>query len=405
MLASLREQKDLDPLAALYARLSALLHDLGHGPFSHSSEKFYGELKDPETGDPIFTALQQESPDLFAEASPSEMLTYLMLTSPSFERLWIAIVESYKEIEPKLAEVKLPTVASLILGTDCQVGSHLRAYRQIVNGPFDADKLDYLPRDGYFTGLQIVVDIERLLHTLTIYEDNGETDLAVLSSGAGVLEQVLFAKTQLFTSMYHHHKVRAAHQLLQKLLGIMRTREYRCAEHDMADPVSYMFLDDYDVLRQNHGDPDIESIVSQIKSRDLPRRALVVSYPCFDDMNDQDAFFALSAADLDAIAREVEGELGLEHGQVFFDVPDQPRLGGTGQALVRVARDKVLLLQDIYPAGAWAKAHAGYRRVAYVFTTASARRTAIAKAVRGILAGPRFDVHLNENALVLAKLD
>src|SRR5258708_7859330 len=104
-------------------------------------------------------------------------------------------------------------MASMIMGVDTLVGTDNRFYRKVVNGPFDADKLDYLPRDGYFTGLAILVDIERLLHTVTIVEEDVGKNLGVLVSGSSVLEQIIFARSQLYTSIYHHHKVRSAHKL------------------------------------------------------------------------------------------------------------------------------------------------------------------------------------------------
>jgi len=166
MLDAVEERtKRRNSVLRLETRIAALLHDLGHGPFSHSSEKFYEQLTD-KAGNLIFGEyglLAKENPSLFSRASASEVLTYLMVTTRSFETLWDKIVEMYKDRKPELRQVDLERVGSMILGVDEKVGDDGRFYRAIVNGPFDADKLDYLPRDGYFTGLEIVVDIERLL--------------------------------------------------------------------------------------------------------------------------------------------------------------------------------------------------------------------------------------------------
>lgn len=404
-----RRTSFVNPTLEVETRLAALLHDLGHGPFSHSSEKFYERLSTPG-GTRIFKELARQQL-LFADASASEIITYLMITTRSFQELWQQIVDQYKSENPVLASVDLKRVASMLLGIDDKVGPDARFYQQIVNGPFDADKLDYLPRDGYFTGLGIVVDIERLLHTVTVAQDaQGARDIAVVASGASVLEQVLFAKTQLYSSVYHHHKVRAAHQALTQLLRLMKARGYKPAGRDLGDPISYIALDDYELLHSVHDDADIDALISKIKARVLPKRALVISYPCFErrDVISRENFNMLFDPEQEETIRKLEAqltsELRLKEGEVIIDMPDLPRLDRTGQAIVKLGtgdRENVLL-QDIYPAGAWAKAYAGYRKVAYVFTTVPDRRR-VGVAAKDALANLKYPVKLNSNALALAK--
>jgi uncharacterized protein len=410
MLAAIKERSDLRGNEALEieTRIAALLHDLGHGPFSHSSEKFYERLTTHE-GAVIFDELKRQN-SLLADSSASEIITYLMITTKSFRELWNRIVEMYRRDVSGLDATNLDRIASMILGIDEKVGGQGRVYRQIVNGPFDADKLDYLPRDGYFTGLGIVVDIERLLHTITMVQRNGERDIAVVASGASVLEQVLFAKTQLYSSVYHHHKVRAAHRLLMQLLDLMTSRRYEPAGRSLSSPVSYLVLDDYDLLHPVvPNDPDVNALISKIKQRVLPKRALVISYPCFDrgDTESRENFDKLFGRENETTVRGLEAELcsrlALREGEVMVDLPDLPRMGGTGQAIVKLGpgdRDNVAL-QTIYPIGAWAKAYEGYRKVAYVFTTIADRRK-VGMAAREAFARLKYPVRLNEKAQALA---
>lgn len=411
MIAAIQQRTGrTDQTSEIETRLAALLHDLGHGPFSHSSERFYEQLRGAD-GKRVFEQLARQEP-LFADASASEIVAYLLITTPSFHELWERIVQMYSSPKLDLKSVDLERVATMILGVDDRVGPEKRFYRQIVNGPFDADKLDYLPRDGYFTGLEIVVDIERLLHTITVAEQKGENDIAVVASGSSVLEQVLFAKTQLYSSVYHHHKVRAAHQLLMQLFGLMSERSFRPGGLDLNDPLSYVMLDDYDFLHAIPGDAEVDAVVSKIKGRVLPKRALAISYSCFgtDDFESRLNFDKLFDPSNDATIRDVEmriaSELGLKGGEVIVDVPDLPRLGGTGQTLVQLGKNGKdnVLLQDIYPAGAWAKAYAGYRKVAYVFTTVQdEKRRKVGNAARQILSELKYPIKLNNQALELAK--
>jgi HD superfamily phosphohydrolase len=410
MLEAIRSRTKLsNTTLEIETRVAALLHDLGHGPFSHSSERYYERLSTPE-GMRIFKELQRQKP-MFADSSASEIITYLMITTKSFRDLWAQIVEMNKTV-PGIVSTDLDRLASMILGVDEKVKGDGRFYRQIVNGPFDADKLDYLPRDGYFTGLGIVVDIERLMHTITVAETaKGDRDIAVVASGASVLEQVLFAKTQLYSSVYHHHKVRAAHQLLMQLLHLMEERGHKPAGRSLSAPASYIALDDYDLLHAVPHDSDIDSLISRIKGRVLPMRALVISYPCFDpdDTQSRENFDKLFDTENEKVARDLEAqllsELHLKPGEVIVDLPDLPRLGATGQAIVRLGTDDKdnVQLQDIYPAGAWAKAYFGYRKVAYVFTTAQDRRK-VGLAAKDALARLRYPIELNNKAFALAKL-
>lgn len=393
---------DLEPTLTMETKLAALLHDLCHGPFSHSSEKYYEQLRTTE-GTLIFEEIKKSQP-LFAGASASEIMTHLMLTTHSFRGLWEQIKDMYKET-PILKSVRLDRIANMIIGVDAEIGDDVRFHRQIVNGPFDADKLDYLPRDGYFTGLNIVVDIERLLHTVTVTGDAGIREIGVVASGASVLEQVIFAKTQLYSSVYNHHKVRAAHQLLIQLFQLMAKKQYKPGGRDLRDPVSYAVLDDYDLLHAVTEDKEINEHVQKIKQRVLPKRALIISYPCFQDDESRENFNNLDKAALSDIESEISSQLRLRDEEVILDLPESPRLGGTGQALVQIgstSKDS-LPLQEIYPAGAWAKAYAGYRKIAYLFTTAGDRR-AVGMRAKEILASRKYPIRLNENALTLAKI-
>lgn len=389
-------------------RLGALLHDIGHGPLSHSSEKFFEALVDG-SGDPIFRGPDslQGYDSIFSESSAGEILAYLVITSPSFGRLWKHIVEVYGDKYREIREISLERVGRMILGVDEGIGDDARFCREIVNGPFDADKLDYLPRDGYYTGLRTGVDIERLLRTITTVSGKGAAkQIGVILSGASVLEQLIFSKTQLYASLYHHHKVRSAHQMVVSLLNLMAANSYQPAGHDLLDPVSYLVLDDYDILHSHFGEPIISAAVQKIKSRQIPKRALVITWACFEE-NDNvslENFAKIDAPTATQLAQEIEREAGLERGAVFFDLPELPRLSGTAHAVVKVSKDRTLDLEDLFPAGAWAKAFQGYRRTAYVFTSSADRRK-VGNAAKAVLAGMKRKIHLNANALALAKLD
>ena len=160
------------------------------------------------------------------------------------------------------------------------------------------DKLDYIARDGYFTGLSLGVDIERLLWVLDTVElkEEGAPEqprvLCVPASGAIVLEQVLFSNTQLYSSLYHHHKVRVAHQALLRLLTALKNAGTLIKGLPLEDAASFVFLEDNDILHGCYSPgtaPDgvdlarARNLARDISERHLPMRALVLTYPAWGE--------------------------------------------------------------------------------------------------------------------------
>jgi len=99
---------------------------------------------------------------------------------------------------------------------------------EIINGPFDVDKLDYIHRDAHATGLRIVVDLDRFFYamdTIEIPEGNPlglrpGTHLAI--RWVQPLEQLAFSKMMLHSTVYLHHKVKACDCLLAGAIDLAR---------------------------------------------------------------------------------------------------------------------------------------------------------------------------------------
>src|SRR5260370_42411626 len=119
-----------------HLRMAAMLHDVGDGLCSHASEQIYELLSD----------LQEFKRDPhFAKNAPGEILSYLIITSPTF-RSWFEehVVREFQ------APLKLERIGEIILGRHPDHSLHFLA--QIVSSPYDADKLDYIARDSYYWG-------------------------------------------------------------------------------------------------------------------------------------------------------------------------------------------------------------------------------------------------------------
>lgn len=155
-------------------RLAALLHDIGHGPFSHVAE-------------PILKAHSKEFLKDKEESKVHELIS-------------AKIIRSNHELAEHLSERDRERIVGLLDGT-----FGYKCLHEIVSGPIDADKQDYLLRDSHFTGVKYgIYDQERLKNTLLLYEDNDDLVIATSIDGLHALEQFVLAKYYMTTQVYRH---------------------------------------------------------------------------------------------------------------------------------------------------------------------------------------------------------
>lgn len=224
-------------------RLAALLHDTGHGPFSHAIEPV---LETQTGGANPLAPWKKELRDaqlLLRRIYPqndmpsiSEVLAVLFVLSQPMR----TILAHDRLLMPRGsldAEQFQEHLAAAILGAVSGPGaSHLS---QVLSSQIDADKLDYLSRDAHHSGLEIGFDTDRLLSKIEILkmtEQNLDPSLSdlieranaqatrsilqigIAASGFGSFEQMLIGRTFLYDRLYHHHKVRAAEAMAQRLV-------------------------------------------------------------------------------------------------------------------------------------------------------------------------------------------
>lgn len=166
-----------------HIKLAALLHDIGHGPFSHAWETVFSAAHHEDWGRRIVTEAED-------------------------------VGQVLEDLEPDLA-------ATLCGFWD---KSYKPAYaRKLVSSQLDVDRLDYLLRDGHYSGAGYATyDLDWIVHALrveTIRADPDPSDLVVdYRRGMHAVEQYLFARSYMYAQVYHHKTVRAAEWLFIKIM-------------------------------------------------------------------------------------------------------------------------------------------------------------------------------------------
>lgn len=207
-------------------RLTALCHDVGHGAMSHVSENALRNFEDVEDLRLEFSeAHRVENPSL------SEIAAYFMLGSDSFKRL-------VDEAEHLLRERELPAGAvqqmqRAIIGQP--ISQQIPLMHELISGPFDADKLDYMTRDAHMTGVPVVTDIPRLVQKVRALElplnelprevqrlvdgkDASYWLTGIAMSGGRTLDELLIGRTLLHDKLYRHQKVRACEVMVASII-------------------------------------------------------------------------------------------------------------------------------------------------------------------------------------------
>jgi hypothetical protein len=161
----------------------------------------------------------------------SEIAAFYLIASPAFQELFnVAMGVS---ADYTLPENALKLVQKIIVGLP--VSDQIPLLNELVCGPFDADKLDYMTRDAMMTGVPVVVDIPRLvLKARAVQVPQTElpkviaakvkgglanyTFMGIDLSGGRTLDELLLSRTLLYDKIYRHQKLRAAEVMVASLI-------------------------------------------------------------------------------------------------------------------------------------------------------------------------------------------
>ncbi|MBS2039470.1 HD domain-containing protein [bacterium] len=178
-----QQQVELTPQEVQSTLCAVLLHDVGHGPFSHALEH-------------VFTGVDHES------------------IGWEFIRTRFRAVLERHGVEPE-------SVISILRGDNPR-----RLLHELISGQLDVDRMDYLQRDSLFTGTRYgMFDVQRILSSLTaVYDlERGCEVLAVDAKAIEAVEAFLFSRYFMHWQVYFHRAVRSAEFLLQSILRRARS--------------------------------------------------------------------------------------------------------------------------------------------------------------------------------------
>ena len=275
--------------------VASLIHDIGHGPYSHVTEPLIQK----------FTGRSHEDLEyvLFTDEYELEKNKDAESSAPSITK----VVEEYRLDKRK--------ILGYIKGEQAE-NRTVRDFSKILNGEIDVDKMDYLVRDSYYTGVAYgVVDNIRLIQGLDFFKE----ELVITEKGVLPAEYLLFSRFLMHPTVYNHHTGRIAQLMfLNALEAFIETK----SETDAKDYAATLrTMDDAEInitLRNAKGYPN--EMMTRIDERRLFKRAV------YTNINELPPGIAEELSEEKRL-REVEEEIskraGVDRKYVLLDFQKQ----------------------------------------------------------------------------------
>ncbi|SFM44138.1 HD domain-containing protein [Methanolobus profundi] len=267
-------------------RVAALLHDVGHGPFSHVTENLTK----------TYTRQRHEDvKEILKKGELGEILKDNGLNPASIE----------DHIQGK---------------TDLG---------KILNSEIDVDRMDYLVRDSHYTGVAFgLVDHVRLINEMKFYENN----LVVTAGGVKAAESLLVSRFLMHPSVYYHHVSRIAETMITRAVDDLIQKK-------TLDPFELRRMDDprvFEMIRNDDGYAG--ELAHRLDNRKLYKRALYVG---FDEVGEG----ALKhRKNIERVEAEIADDVGIDPEYVLIDIPRNPEIAEM-KALVKV-NNRMLRLDE-----------------------------------------------------------
>ena len=254
----------LDEYTKKMIRSCALLHDIGHGPFSHVSEGVMETSHEYQTSKVI---KESEISDILSEMfDPQEVIDIIHGKGP--------------------------------LG-------------HIISSELDADRMDYLVRDSYYTGVAYgMIDIERLVSSMKL-----ENNLVIESKGIQAAESALIARYLMYPSVFQHHTTRIINSMFRRCMKWL-------FDADAVNSSTIYKYDDADItaIARSH-DGLIKDIINRLDNRNLFKRVFNIK---LSDLEEPKDVFRINERKIKKIELEIAEDLGSPSEYTILDIPEYP---------------------------------------------------------------------------------
>jgi HD superfamily phosphohydrolase len=260
-------------------RIAGLLHDVGHGPFSHVFEHL------------LTKKLNKTHEDVTA---------------------WIIKHSELKDLLGRLG-YEAEDIAELAVGSLSMGGKAF--LNQIIRSSIDVDKLDFVVRDTYHTGAEYgFVDVFRLIHTFDVLDGNLAVDMGALST----LESFIIARIESFKSIYFHRVGRAAQIMLATAL---ERADEELGLSSFKTPEEYLSMDDYTVWAMLKNCKKSSPIIKNLERR----RMLKCAYEQTFYVKDKTVSNIFSAEEFrNQIRNKIAKDAKVDPEAIIIDVPTVP---------------------------------------------------------------------------------
>jgi len=259
------EHLGLGEKTTLSLRAAGLLHDIGHGPFSHSLDRI-----------------------LYPTGQSHERVSSRIILQTH-----VADVLREHGLNPK-------EISKLILGKS--------PLSRIISSEIDVDKMDYLKRDSYYAGVAYgVIDMERLIYAVKLVKK----EIIIKEGNLETIESLLINRNLMYQTVYRHHTKRIAEAMLVHAVGMLLSR-------GVVTPAVVAGFDDIQLimfLRNAGGYP--QELMSRIDRRKLFKTVFHANLTLFrKDFSER----------LPLIEKQLEGEIASDYGipenYLFVDAPE-----------------------------------------------------------------------------------
>jgi len=198
-------------------RLAALLHDIGHGPLSHTTEEVMPQLSELK----VDVYQKARAPGFVADGDRQanhEDYTIKFITDSSLTEI---LKGGFQDLSP--LHVACLIDRSLSSGDDffTDQGFNFRPIlSQLVSSELDVDRMDYLERDAYFCGTNYgKVELSWLLGNLSLHRESGNVYLALDRRAMYTFEDFLISRHHMYLMVYFHHKSIIYEEMLTRYLA------------------------------------------------------------------------------------------------------------------------------------------------------------------------------------------